>query len=98
MIRASSRLTDLDIPIRAKENVGAIEGAVLEPIRGEMRKTFEDLCQSAKASRLVAETHLSKYSCQLDLGEEMRRLRDVGERDRHVLKHGIVCALIAEAL
>ena len=63
-----------------------------------MRKTFEDLCQSAKASLLDAETHLSKYSRQLELREERRRLREVGERDRHVLKHDIVSALKAEAL
>ena len=71
---------------------------MLEPNRGEMRKTVEDLFQSAKASCLVAETHLSKYSCQLDLGEERTRLRDVSERDRHVLKYGTVSALKAESL
>jgi hypothetical protein len=47
-----------------------------------MRKTVEDLFQSAKASRLVAETLLSKYSCQFDLGEERRRLCDLSERDK----------------
>ena len=43
-------------------------------------------------------THLCQDGCQLELGEVGRRLRDVGQRDGHMLKDDVATVLEAEAL